>query len=59
MTDARPDNSPTIGTSMNSFVATSSLQQEDVEEEAEVATEEVANDGAGDDGLTDDGKSQQ
>ena len=59
MTDARSDNCPTIGPSMNSFVATSSLQQEDVEEEAEVATEEVANDRAGDDGLTDDGKSQQ
>ena len=57
MTDARPDNFPTIGPSMNSFVATSSLQQGDVAEEAEVAVEEVADDAAGDDGLADDGKS--
>ena len=57
MTDVQPDNSPTIDPSMNSFVTTSSLQQEDVEGEAEVAVEKVANDGAGDDGLADDGKS--
>ena len=54
MTNAQPENSPTIGPSMNSFVATSSLMQEDVEEEVEVVAKEVANNGSGDNGLVDD-----
>ena len=59
MTNVQTDNSPTISPSMNSFVATSSLQQEDVEGDTEVAVEKVANNGAGDDGLADDGKSRR
>ena len=43
-----------MGPSMNSFVATSSLMQEDVEEEVEVVAKEVANNGSGDNGLVDD-----
>ena len=50
LTNVRPDNSPTIGPFMNSFIATSSLQQEDGEEEVEAAVEGVTIDGAGDDG---------